>query len=412
MGRSNVIVVGGGAAGLLAAAYAAKTNANVLLLEKNNMLARKIRISGKGRCNLTNAADLQSFIDSYFDNGKFLYRALTIFSNQHLIRLLNDYRLETKIERGNRVFPVSDNANQVADTLIKFAEDQGVRFRFSTRVSKVCVNNDRVIGVESSTGYYQADKVIITTGGASYPKTGSTGDGYEIAKMVGHTIIQPYPALVGLKTWEDWVKEVSGLALKNVSVTIYCEDETKTQFGEMEFVHFGVTGPIILTLSHYISLWLRENKKVSLTIDLKPALSELKLDQRIQRDFQLYKRKQLKNGLDDLLPKSLIPIIIRLSEINPEKVINQIIRQERLQLVKLLKQLPLSIKATLPISTAIVTAGGVDLKEVNPKTMESKLVSGLFFAGEVLNIDGITGGFNLQAAFSTGVLAGISACKE
>lgn len=412
MGRSNVVVVGGGAAGLLAAAYAANRNADVLLLEKNNMLACKIRISGKGRCNLTNATDLKDFIDSYYDNGKFLYPALITFSNQDLIRLLFDYGLETKIERGNRVFPVSDNADHVAETLIKFAEEQGVRFRFNTKVTKVCVNNNCVIGVESSTGYYPADKVIITTGGASYPKTGSTGDGYEIAKMAGHTIIEPYPALVGLKTSEDWVKDVSGLTLKNVSVTIYCENEVRTQFGEMEFAHFGVTGPIILTLSHYVSLWLRENKKVTLTIDLKPALSELQLDKRIQRDFQIYQRKQLKNGLNDLLPKSLIPIIIGLSGLKPEKVINQITKQERFQLVHLLKQLTLSIKAPRPISTAIVTAGGVELKEINPKTMESKLISGLYFAGEVLDIDGITGGFNLQAAFSTGVLAGINACKE
>lgn len=409
--ETRVIVVGGGAAGLLAASFAAKSGAQVLVLEKLDKLATKIRISGKGRCNITNAMDIGEFIDNYPGNGRFLYSAFNKFSNQDLLKLLAEFGLETKTERGQRVFPKSDDADQVANILIKIAVHYGVQFELNTKVTEIAVENGHVIAVKTNSHSYSTDRVIITTGGASYPKTGSSGDGYQLAKSVGHKIQKPLPALVGLKTAEKWVQDLSGLSLRNVSATI---DNGKLQellFGEMQFSHFGVTGPIILTLSRQVALWLDQGNQVKLMIDLKPALTDKELDLRIQRDFQTYSRKQLRNGLDDLLPKSLIPVVIKLSQIDCAKPINQINKEERLGLVQIIKSLPLTITRTLPLSTAIVTAGGIQVNEINPKTMESKLISGLFFAGEVIDIDGITGGFNLQAAFSTGVLAGISAAE-
>lgn len=408
----EIIVVGGGASGLLAAAYAAAAGRRVLLVEKNAILGKKIRISGKGRCNVTSAIDIRNFIAHYPGNGKFLYSAFHTFTNHDLLQLLSQFGVATKVERGNRIFPVSDDADQIVECLIKNAKQNGVKFALNTHVEKVIVEDNQVIGVVTNHGKLTAKKVIITTGGASYPRTGSNGDGYRIAKAIGHSVIKPFPALVGLKTHESWVEEVSGLSLRNIEVTLSNGTKQETLFGEMQFAHFGVTGPVILTLSRQAGLWLEGGDHVSLSIDLKPALSEAELDARIQRDFLKYNRKQYKNSLGDLLPKSLIPVFIELSQIDPEKSINQVTKKERLHLVRLLKQLPLSISATLPLSTAIVTAGGVDVTEINPKTMESKLIDGLYFAGEVIDIDGVTGGFNLQAAFSTGVLAGISASKS
>lgn len=406
---NRVIVVGAGAAGLMAAGTAALQGAEVLVIEKNAIPAKKIRISGKGRCNITNARPIAEFIPNYPGNGKFLYSALNRFTNQDLINLLAEYGLETKVERGQRVFPVSDDANQVADTLTSFARTAGAEFKFNTEVQRITVSNQKVQGVVTSAGFYAADRVIIATGGSSYPRTGSTGDGYTFAKELGHTVVPLFPALVALRTQETWVQQVSGLSLKNVTAAICCDSERHSEIGEMQFAHFGVTGPIILTLSRQAAVWLREGRKVTLSIDLKPALSESELDKRLQSDFRKYQRKQFKNSLNDLLPKSLIPVIIELSQIPPDKQVHQITRTERFALIRLLKQLTLTIANTLPLSSAIVTAGGVSTAEINPKTMESKLIKGLYFAGEVIDIDGVTGGFNLQAAFSTGNAAGFHA---
>lgn len=410
----RVIVIGGGAAGLLAAGTAAERGAEVVLLEKNDILAKKIRISGKGRCNITNAVSIKDFIPHYPGNGKFLYSALTRFTNQDLLTLLARYGINTKVERGQRVFPESDDAHQVAETLAGFAKDRGVVFRMNSKAVELCASDGQIEGVETSTGYYDANRVIIATGGASYPGTGSTGDGYRLAAALGHSVVPPFPALVPLRTKETWVQQVSGLSLKNVLATINKGNDAKSarsEFGEMQFAHFGVTGPTILTLSRQVSLWLQEGCAVTLCIDLKPALSDTQLDLRIQRDFEQVQRKQFKNSLGRLLPKSLIPVIVDLSRIDPEKPVHQITRSERQNLVKLLKGLKLSIAGTLPLSAAIVTAGGICVKEINPRTMESRLIRGLYFAGEVIDVDGVTGGFNLQAAFSTGRLAGISAVE-
>lgn len=408
---SKVLVIGGGAAGLLAAGFAAQNGAQVSLLERNNILGKKIRITGKGRCNITNACELSEFINNYPGNGKFLYSALYQFSNYDVINFFYSLGVQTKEERGRRIFPVSDDADQVADALVKFVKQQQVQICLNTLVENVLVNQNRSFKVVTNRGNFVADRVIIATGGLSYPKTGSTGDGYQFAKQLGHNIVTPFPALVALRTKETWVKELSGLTLRNVTVSVTNGKEIHQEFGEMQFAHFGLTGPTILTLSRQAAIWLNAGAQVDLTIDLKPALDEKTLDLRLQRDFQKYSRKQFKNGLIDLLPSSLIPVIIELSKISPELPINQITKEARIKLVSLLKALPFSITKTLPTSTAIVTAGGVDVGEINPKTMESKLIPGLYFAGEVIDIDGVTGGFNLQAAFSTGYLAGINASK-
>ncbi|NLY11902.1 MAG: NAD(P)/FAD-dependent oxidoreductase [Firmicutes bacterium] len=411
----TIVVVGGGASGLMAAGVAAAYGANVVLLEKTKRLGAKIRIFGKGRCNITNTVDLPEFIKNYPENGRFLYSALTRFSNWDTINFFNELGVETKIERGQRVFPVSDDADQVANALVRHARNNGAKIFSQKAVRKLILSDDgRIAGVETTDNeFFDADAVILATGGASYPGTGSTGDGFLLAKQVGHTIQKPFPSLVPLRVKESWVKSVAGVSLRNVEITIDNGKESDRAFGEMLFTHFGVSGPIVLTLSRKVAKWL-ENKesKVELTIDLKPALSFEILERRVQRDFNKYIRKQLKNSLDDLLPKSLIPIVIIESGIEPEKYVNQVTKAERRQLVNTLKALRLTIVDTLGIPAAIVTAGGVNLTEIDPRTMRSKLIENLYFAGEVIDIDGFTGGFNLQAAFSTGYLAGISATNH
>lgn len=411
--EKQVIVIGAGAAGLMAAYVASRQGKSVIVLEKTNQTGKKIRISGKGRCNITNAAPIPELIENYPGNGRFLYGALNRFSNKDLIDLLGDLGVETKVERGNRVFPVSDDANQIAGALEKAVRESGAQVLYNRRIAAILVEQQAVVGVSDEHGrVYHGNRVILATGGASYPGTGSTGDGYKLAKAVGHSIVPIFPSLVPLKTKESWVKDVAGLSLRNVELRIIGGASSKRVFGEMVFTHLGISGPIVLTLSREIAKQLQESKKdIKAEIDLKPALGEEQLDERIQRDFHKYIRKQFNNGLDDLLPKSLIPIIIQLSGIESTKPIHQISRDERKRLVDLIKHLPLTITDTFPLATAIVTAGGVDVKEVNPKTMESKLVPGLFLAGEVLDIDGLTGGFNLQAAFSTGFLAGKTAVQ-
>lgn len=410
MNEYQVIVVGGGAAGMMAAGQAAKEGARVLLLEKKERLGRKIAISGKGRCNITNVENVSDFISHYPGNGRFLHGILRDFDNVALREFFASYGVETKVERGGRVFPVSDDAEKIVDALVTFLKDKGVTVKSGVTVEEVLVENGQVIGVRGNGERYLAPRVVLCMGGASYPATGSNGDGFRLARKLGHSVITPRPALVPLKTAEGWVKELQGLALRNVEASLWIGNKKQiTEFGEMLFTHFGVSGPIILTLSRQAGDALRAGKQVELRINLKPALSSEQLDSRVQRDFQKYSNKQCKNALDDLLPQSLIPVIIRLSGINPEGVVHQISREERKSLVKLLQGLPLKITDTLSIETAIVTAGGVSVKEINPKTMASKCVEGLYWAGEVVDVDGITGGYNLQAAFAMGYRAGKAA---
>lgn len=408
MNEYQVIVVGGGAAGMMAAGQAAKGGAKVLLLEKKERLGRKIAISGKGRCNITNVENVSDFISHYPGNGRFLHGILRDFDNVALREFFSSYGVETKVERGGRVFPVSDDAEKIVEALSSFLSDMGVKVESGITVEEIMVEGGHVIGVRGTgSKKYFAPTVVVCTGGSSYPATGSNGDGFRFARKLGHSVITPRPALVPLKTAEGWVKELQGLALRNVEASLWIGGKKQAvEFGEMLFTHFGVSGPIILTLSRQAGDALREGKQVELRINLKPALTPEQLDIRVQRDFQKYSNKQFKNALDDLLPQSLIPVLIRLSGINPEIVVHQISREERKRLLRLLQELPLIIKETLSIETAIVTAGGVNVKEINPKTMESKRVEGLYWAGEVVDVDGITGGYNLQAAFAMGYRAG------
>lgn len=411
MNEYQVIVVGGGAAGMMAAGQAAKGGARVLLLEKKEHLGRKIAITGKGRCNLTNEENVSDFISHYPGNGRFLHGILREFDNVALREFFEHYGVETKVERGGRVFPVSDDAEKIVEALKAFLADKGVDVRSGIAVEEILVENGQVIGVRGAgQKRYLAPAVIVCTGGASYPATGSNGDGFRFARKLGHSVMTPRPALVPLKTSEEWVKELQGLALRNVEASLWMGGKKKvSEFGEMLFTHFGVSGPIILTLSRQAGEALLAGEHVELRINLKPALSSEQLDARVQRDLQKYSNKQFKNALDDLLPQSLIPVMIQLSGINPDGVVHQISREERKRFVGLLQELPMTITETLPIETAIVTAGGINIKEINPKTMASKRVEGLYWAGEVVDVDGITGGYNLQAAFSMGYRAGRSA---
>lgn len=411
MKNKSVIVVGAGAAGLMAAGQAAMMGAEVLLLEKKEKPGRKIAISGKGRCNITNAENVGDFIQNYPGNGRFLHGILREFDNIRLREFFDSYGVETKVERGGRVFPVSDDAEAVVRALIRFVSDFGVKLRTEQTVEDVIVKDGSVEGVRLSQGVtHRADAVILCPGGGSYPGTGSTGDGYRFAEKIGHKVITPRPSLVPLKTEESWVKDLQGLALRNVEATLWAgSKKLNVEFGEMLFTHFGVSGPIILTLSRWAGEALMRKEKVTLKLNLKPALSTEQLDQRLQRDFKKFANKQFKNALDELLPKSLIPVIIKLSKIPEERVVHQITREERKRLVQLLQELPLTVKETLPLAAAIVTAGGVDVKEIDPKTMASKRVKGLYWAGEVVDVDGVTGGYNLQAAFAMGYRAGRAA---
>lgn len=417
----KVVIVGGGPAGIMAAISAAGHGNKVIILEKMNSLGKKFLITGKGRCNITNDADISEFIKNIPGNGKFLYSSFNNYSNRDMIEFLRDNGVQTKVERGKRVFPVTDKAIDVLNVLIKRLNELKVEIKFSTQVTKIITKvkggQKVVTGVELKDGSnIDADKVILATGGMSYPMTGSTGDGYELAKEAGHTITDVKPSLVGLKVLNRdlWIaKGAQGLSLKNVGIkladkgTLIFED-----FGEMLFTHFGVSGPIILTASSYLLRYKDYEDKlkgndIKLHIDLKPALEPEKLDLRIRRDYEEYKNKQYKNSLDALLPQKLIKPIIELSEINPDKKVNEITKEERARLVKLLKNIELTISELGSIEEAIITAGGVSVKEINPKTMESKLVTGLFLAGEIIDVDALTGGFNLQIAYSTGWTSGL-----
>ena len=404
----RVVVIGGGAAGLMAAVIAGREGAKVTLLEKMNYVGKKMGITGKGRCNITNACDMSDFIKNTPGNGKFLYGAYERFTNEDLLQLLHDAGLETKVERGGRVFPASDSALDVRNTFMKLMKHYGVDVHLEEPVKKLLVDDGVVTGVVTDKETYHADAVVIATGGKSYPATGSTGDGYILATQVGHKITDIRPSLVPIVTEESWVKDLMGLSLRNVELSVVAKNKVQAKmFGEMMFTHFGITGPIILSLSHTVGKLMRKKNigTIGLDINLKPALSPETLDKRLQKDFDLYSKKQLINGMKDLLPSRLIPLIIELAGIDPQKPINQISKEERQQIGYMLQHMPLTVKGLRPVEEAIVTAGGISLKEFNPKTMESKLVKGLYGAGEVLDIDAFTGGYNLQAAFSTGYVA-------
>ncbi|MDR4078902.1 MAG: NAD(P)/FAD-dependent oxidoreductase [Veillonella sp.] len=404
----RVVVIGGGAAGLMAAVIAGREGAKVTLLEKMNYVGKKMGITGKGRCNITNACDMSDFIKNTPGNGKFLYGAYERFTNEDLLQLLHDAGLETKVERGGRVFPASDSALDVRNTFMKLMKHYGVDVHLEEPVKKLLVDDGVVTGVVTDKETYHADAVVIATGGKSYPATGSTGDGYILAAQVGHKITDIRPSLVPIVTEESWVKDLMGLSLRNVELSVVAKNKVQAKmFGEMMFTHFGITGPIVLSLSHTVGKLMRKKNigTIGLDINLKPALSPETLDKRLQKDFDLYSKKQLINGMKDLLPSRLIPLIIELADIDPQKPINQISKEERQQIGYMLQHMPLTVKGLRPVEEAIVTAGGISLKEFNPKTMESKLVKGLYGAGEVLDIDAFTGGYNLQAAFSTGYVA-------
>lgn len=414
----KVIVIGGGPAGMMAAITSAENGNEVILLEKNKSLGKKLLITGKGRCNITSSLPMEDFIKNTPGNGMFLYSAFNKFTNQDIINFLQEQGLSVKEERGNRIFPVTDKSQYVLNCFEnKLKKLKNVKIMYEMQVLEILVDEEkRITGVKcKNKTIIKADKVILATGGKSYPLTGSTGDGYEIAKKLGHTITKIKPSLVPLETYEqDLHQSLQGLSLKNVKIKMVDASKNKQiyeDFGEMLFTHFGVSGPVILSGSAHLVRYknideLLKNKKIKLSIDLKPALTEEKLNDRILRDFEDFKNKNFKNSLDKLLPQKLIPVIIERSGINPDKQVNSITKQERMKIVKLLKEFEVTLKNFRRIEDGIITAGGVSIKEVNPKTMESKLISGLYFAGEILDVDSYTGGFNLQIAYSTGFVAG------
>ena len=411
MDTQKVIVIGGGPAGMMAAITAAKNGNNVILLEKMRTIGRKLSITGKGRCNITNNIDISDFIKNIPGNGKFLYSAFNQYTNEDLIKYFNSLGVATKVERGERIFPVSDDAMQVVNTLKKELDKYNVKVLVNTAVKDILVENNETIGIKTEKEIIKCNKVILATGGKSYPMTGSDGYGYEIAKKLGHTIVEPKGSLIPMEIYENY--DLQGLSLKNVSIKVFDnQKEIYEDFGEMLFTHFGISGPIVLSASsHILRIKALEeklkNRQINLILDLKPALSNEKLSQRIQRDFEKFTRKQFKNSLGELLPSKLIPEIIKASGIDPEKQVDQINKEEREKLVEVLKRFKMTIKKFRPIDEAIVTAGGINIKEINSKTMESKIVSGLYFAGEIIDVDAYTGGFNLQIAFSTGYVAGL-----
>ena len=410
---TKVAIIGGGAAGLLAGIAAAQNGAQVTIFEKMRLPGKKIMITGKGRCNITNACEIPEFIKNIPGNGRFLNSALHRFTNDDIVLLLESHGLQTKVERGGRIFPVSDKAKDVVDTLVKIFTEAGGKLQLDTKVIEILAKDGQVNGVKTISGVYPADAVILAAGGASYPGTGSDGGGAKLAAKLGHKIVPLRPSLVPLESDYPYVDDLQGLSLRNVQGTLTADGEKiGSEFGEMLFTHFGVSGPIILSLSNLAAKALDEGKEVELHIDLKPALSEEKLDARIQRDFTQYSKKQLANGMKDLLPQRLIPVVCDMAYLDEEKFINQISREERHRLLAALKNFCVPITSTRPLAEAIVTAGGVSVKEINPKTMESKLIRGLHFAGEVMDVDGYTGGYNLQAAFSSGHAAGEAAAAE
>ena len=406
---SKVIVIGGGPAGMFAAYFAAKNGHKVTLLEQNEKLGKKLYITGKGRCNITNAGDMEELFKNVCSNPKFLYSAFYSYTNDQVVDFFESYGLQTKVERGNRVFPMSDRSSDVIATLTKALKSVGVEVRLFTKVKEIVTREDEIAGVLLSDGTkIEADAVILATGGVSYVSTGATGDGYRFAEKLNHKIVEPTPSLVPFETKENWVPELQGLALKNVAIKIVNGKKTLYEdFGEMLFTHFGVSGPMILSASAAIKPEHIKEQPMCY-IDLKPALDEETLDKRVLREFDDAKNKQYKNSIQKLLPGKMVPVIIELSGIDPDKKVNEISKEERKRLVTLLKALPITITGTRGWNEAIITRGGISVKDVNPSTMESKKVKNLYFCGEVLDLDAMTGGFNLQIAWSTGYLAGNS----
>lgn len=423
---SRVIVIGGGAAGMMAAVSAAEQGHRVLLLEQNEKLGKKLFITGKGRCNVTNACEMDKLFENVITNPKFLYSAFYRFDNRKMMALLEEAGCPLKTERGERVFPASDHSSDIIAAMQRLLEKNGVEVRLHTKVQRILakplltepfsseVSHDktmpmRINGVWLAGGTKEeADAVILATGGITYPSTGSTGDGYRMAVEVGHTGKNCVPALVPLTVSEEWCRLLQGLSLRNVRLTMFEGAKKRYEgFGEMLFTHFGVSGPLVLSASSFYGK-CRKKEEVFLELDLKPALSDEQLDKRLLRDFEENRNKQFKNALNGLFPGRLVPVMIELSGIAPEKKIQEVTREERKKLLELMKHLKLHITGTRGLTEAVITQGGISVKEINPSTMESKLVKGLYFAGEMLDVDALTGGFNLQIAWSTGHLAGVS----
>ena len=410
----KVIVIGGGPAGMMAAISSAEEKDEVILLEKNEKLGKKLLITGKGRCNITSSLSISEFINNIPGNGRFLYSAFQNYSNEDIISFLKKEGLNVKNERGNRIFPVTDKANDVLKCFTQKMNKLRINVQLNSEVKQILVKENKILGVQTQNEKIYCDKVILATGGKSYPGTGSNGQGYEMAKKVGHTIINPQGSIVPLKADEYICRKLQGLSLKNVKIKlkdIESNKEIYNDFGEMLFTHFGVSGPTILSSSahllRYKNVYNKLNEgKIKLIIDFKPALLEEELNDRILRDFEEFKNKEFKNSLNKLLPQKLIPVIIELSNINENKKVNEITKQERMKLISLLKNFEVTINGFRPVEEAIVTAGGISVKEINPKTMESKIIKGLYFAGEIIDVDAYTGGFNLQIAYSTGYTAG------
>lgn len=419
----KVIIIGGGPAGMLAAITSAQNGNETTIIEKNNRLGKKLLITGKGRCNITSSIDIKDFINNIPGNGKFLYSAFQNYTNKDIINFLEENGVSVKEERGNRIFPKSDKSLDVEKAFEREITRLHINVKLNSKVTKIMVKNNKVEGVkylnsENIEKTLYADKIILATGGATYPLTGSTGDGYKMAKQLGHTVTKIKPSLLPLTASKGSIKicqELQGLSLRNVAIRLMDAEKNKKiyeDFGEMIFTHFGVSGPTILSSSAHLLRYknveeLLANGKITLEIDLKPALSEQQLDLRIQRDFSANKNKEFKNSLDALLPQKLIPVIVNLSGIDEDKKVNEVTKEERLKLVEILKKFNVTISGFRPLEEGIITAGGISVKEINPKTMESKIVEGLFFAGEIIDVDAYTGGFNLQIAYSTGYTAGL-----
>ena len=412
----KVLIIGGGPAGIIAGIRSAEEGNNVILLEKNDNLGKKLLITGKGRCNITSSLDISEFINNIPGNGRFLYSAFDNFNNNDIIELLKEEGLDVKEERGNRIFPMTDNARDVLNALLRRMKKLKIEIKLKSKVNKIIVEENRAVGIiYNDKEKLYANKIILATGGKSYPTTGSTGEGYKIAKELGHTINEIKPSLVPLEIYQkNECKQMQGLSLRNVGINIIDLEKNKLiyeDFGEMLFAHFGVSGPVIISSSAHLVRYknieeLLKNRRIILSIDLKPALTKEKLDDRILRDFNELKNRQVKNSLDKLLPQKMIPVVLDRLKIDKNKQVNQINKEERLKIIEILKNFKLEISGFRPIEEAIITAGGISIKEINPKTMESKIVQNLYFAGEIIDVDAYTGGFNLQIAYSTGYTAG------
>ena len=402
---NKIGIIGAGPAGIMAAVTAASRGLDVTLFDKNEKIGKKLFITGKGRCNITNSSPIEDFFDNIITNKNFLYSSLYSFTNEDILNLLHSEGLQTKIERGNRVFPESNKSSDVIKAFNNLLNRNNVKIRLKSDVKGIIFSKDHfVLTIDGEKLSF--DKIIIATGGKSYPSTGSTGDGYVFAKRLGHSIVSTKPSLVPLEIEAPWINDMQGLSLKNVNLKAICDNKLiHEEFGEMIFTHYGISGPIVLSTSNYLH---GNYKKIIFSLDLKPALDIDKLDDRILRDFNIYNNKHLKNSLNDLLPQKIIPWVMEYSQISPEKVVNQITKEERLRLVNTIKAFNMEYKSFRPIEEAIVTSGGVSTREINPSTMESKIIPNLFFAGEVIDVDALTGGYNLQIAYSTGYLAGMN----